>query len=244
MTALDPSRFLVLSFDCYGTLIDWEKGIAGALRDAGLLAGDAAPVETEAALADFAVLEADAERVLVGAPYPQILARVFDGLCARRGRTAPAGEGARFAASVGDWPPFADTVPALAALATRYRLAVLSNVDRASFARTAERLRAPFWRVCTAEEIGSYKPDVRNFRFLLDVVARDGIAPAQVLHVAQSLYHDHVPAKALGLATVHVDRRAGRGGGAVVAPASPVVPDLRVTDLAQLVHSLGIDTRA
>ncbi|MCC6785425.1 MAG: haloacid dehalogenase type II [Planctomycetes bacterium] len=240
MNTLDPARFRALSFDCYGTLVDWESGITSALHRAGLLRAAAPVEERESALADFAELEAAAEHELPLAPYPRILERVFAGLCARRGIALEAEAARRFAASVGDWPPFPDTVAALQTLATRYALVVLSNVDRNSFARTAARLKAPFTRVCTAEEIGSYKPDLRNFRFMLEALARDGIASDRVLHVAQSLYHDHVPAKALGLATVHVDRRAGRGGGAVIEPATPIVPDLRVVDLAGLVRALGL----
>lgn len=240
MNTLDPARFLALSFDCYGTLVDWESGIATALHRAGLLRAAAPGEELESALADFAALEAAAEHELPLAPYPQILERVFAGLCARRGVALDAAAARSFADSVGDWPPFPDTVAALRTLAARYALVVLSNVDRASFARTAVRLKAPFARVCTAEEIGSYKPELRNFRFMLETLARDGIAADRVLHVAQSLYHDHVPAKALGLATVHVDRRAGRGGGAVLGPTMPIVPDLRVVDLAGLVRALGL----
>ena len=235
----DLSRFAVLSFDCYGTLIDWETGILEALHVAGLLADvhDAAVAET--VLAHFAALESDAERRFPSAPYPQLLGRVFHGLCARVGTTATREAARRFGASVGGWPPFPDAVDALRALGRRHRLVVLSNVDRASFARSAERLGSPFLRVFTAEEIGSYKPDPRNFRFMLDALARDGIAATDILHVAQSLHHDHVPASALGLATVHVDRRAGRTGGAVLAPSSPVMPDLRVQDLASLVTAFG-----
>jgi 2-haloalkanoic acid dehalogenase type II len=129
----------------------------------------------------------------------------------------------------------------LARLKNRFKLVVVSNVDRASFAGSNEKLGAPFAAVVTAEEVGAYKPDPRVFHRALAVLHSLGVERDEVLHVAQSLYHDHVPAKALGLATVWVDRRDGRRGGATREPEIPVTPDLTVRSLAELAE-LAVQT--
>ena len=141
-----------------------------------------------------------------------------------------------FAASIAEWPPFADSAAALAYLKRHFKLVVVSNVDRDSFRRSNERLGVVFDLIVTAEEAGAYKPDPRHFIRALDELARDAIAASAVLHVAQSLHHDHVPAKRLGLKTAWVDRRAGAAGwGTTPAPECDVVPDLTVADLAGFV---------
>jgi 2-haloalkanoic acid dehalogenase type II len=223
--------FAVLTFDCYGTLIDWESGLLEALRP--VVARLNRSFADEAVLADFAEAEAAAQTRTPGKRYPEILADTLDALAARWGIALDPGERARFGASVGDWPPFADSAAALGYLERHFRLAILSNVDRASFARSNAKLGVAFDYVFTAEEIGSYKPDLRNFRYLLDSLADDGIRPDQVLHVAQSLFHDHVPAKQLGLRTVWVNRRAGKPGSGATRPAQ-ARPDLEVASLAEL----------
>jgi 2-haloalkanoic acid dehalogenase type II len=230
--ALALGDFDALTFDCYGTIVDWETGILRALR--GLRAAPRAPRDDDSVLAAFAAAEATEEHAPPGAPYPEILRRVHSRLAAEFGAGPAPEAAAAFAGSVGDWPPFPDSVEALRSLERSHLLAILSNVDRASFARTEARLGVKFGLVMTAEEIGSYKPDPRNFRYALDQLGARGIPPARVLHVAQSLFHDHVPAKALGLRTVWVDRRAGRRGGAVKEPPVPVEPDLVVPDLRTL----------
>jgi 2-haloacid dehalogenase len=223
--------FSTLSFDCYGTLIDWEQGLTQALRP---IAARARPVPgDEAMLAAFAQAEASAQARSPGKLYTEILRDALRTLASGWRIEVDAGELARFGASVGDWPAFADSAPALTWLKAHYRLVILSNVDRASFARSQARLGVTFDDVFTAEEIGSYKPDSRNFGYLLDRLAAQGIARSRVLHVAQSLYHDHVPAKRAGLATVWVNRRAGRPGGGATPPAH-ATPDLEVGSLAEL----------
>ena len=210
----DPFR--ALSFDCYGTLIDWETGIVRALapwRSRVLDVGDAELLEA------FGAHETVVEREHPTMAYPAVLAETLSRIAAHYGVDATDEVRARFGASVGDWPAFADSADALQLLSTRFRLVILSNVDRASFARSNARLGVEFDRILTAEEVGSYKPDAGNFVALIDAVARLGVARGELLHVAQSLYHDHEPARAAGLPTVWIDRRGGQGGsGATPLP--------------------------
>jgi 2-haloacid dehalogenase len=216
-------RFAALSFDCYGTLIDWEQGILDALRPWTARAG--ADVSDEALLAGFAELET-VEQAADPAPYPEILARVLRRLGERLGVPVSDVDASSFGGSIGAWPAFPDTPAALTRLASRYRLIILSNVDRASFRASNERLGVRFDAIVTAEDVGSYKPDPRNFAALLSTAAELGIASDRLLHVAQSLYHDHVPAKAAGLSTVWIDRRSGRSGsGATPRPERAIHPD-------------------
>jgi 2-haloalkanoic acid dehalogenase type II len=223
--------FDALSFDCYGTLIDWEAGLTAALRRwtaaHGLAIGD------EELLAAYSTHEAEAESGHPGDRYPVILARSMRALGAQLGAPVSEAEAQAFAASVPDWPAFADSPDALARLARHYRLIILSNVDRASFAGSNERLGVAFTSILTAEDIGSYKPSPRNFRALAAEREHLGIPDGRLLHVAQSLYHDHVPAKAAGLSTVWIDRRhATPGWGATPEPPAPVTPDWTFPSMA------------
>jgi len=230
---LDVSRFDALSFDCYGTLIDWESGITTALRPWRERAG--ATIGDDELLAAFAGIES-VEQEADPARYPEILARVLRRLGERFGIAVTDEDAAAFGASVGSWPAFADSPGALARLAGRYRLIILSNVDRASFARSNERLGVTFDAIVTAEDVGSYKPDPRNFQALVAAAAGLGVAPDRLLHVAQSLYHDHVPAKRIGLSTVWIDRRGGEGGA---TPATGAVsPDARFPTLAEFADAV------
>ena len=137
-----------------------------------------------------------------------------------------------FGASVRTWPAFPDSGDALAYLKRHYRLAILSNVDRASFTQSNAKLGVTFDHIFTAEDIGSYKPDLRNFEYALARLREAGVEKRAVLHVAQSLFHDHVPAKLLGLASVWIDRRAGRPGAGATPPAA-ATPDWRFESLAE-----------
>ncbi len=204
------SDFSALTFDCYGTLIDWETGIGAAL--APWLERAGVRLERDQVLEAFAELESAQQAATPSLRYPELLAEVHRGLALRLGIAPDAKAAAAFGASVGNWPAFADSAKALAYLKQHYRLVILSNVDRASFARSNARLGVAFDAICTAEDIGSYKPDPRNFDYLLRHLAELGIAKAQVLHTAQSLYHDHVPARAIGLATCWIHRRAAKQG--------------------------------
>jgi 2-haloacid dehalogenase len=226
---LDFARFEALTFDCYGTLIDWETGIWDALVP--VLRRHRVLPERERALETYAALEAEAER----GPYREyksVLREVLVGIGRSAGFEPTAAECTAFARSVGEWPAFADTPQALRALHRRFRLAIVSNVDDDLFAATAPRLGETFDWVITAEQARSYKPAHANFRLALE---RIGLPRERVLHVAQSLYHDIAPANALGIASVWVNRRRGRPGGAT--PAGIAAPDFEVPDLRTLAEA-------
>jgi 2-haloalkanoic acid dehalogenase type II len=225
--SLDLSRFEALTFDCYGTLIDWETGLLAALRTA--LAGAAGTLSDETLLESFARHEA----ALEGGPYRpyrDILAGCLDAIASEHGIGIDDAARLAFGGSVAAWPAFPDSPEALARLHARYRLGVVTNCDDDLFAASERRLGIAFDWVVTAQQLGSYKPDPRNIEAILERIGRPR---ERVLHVAQSLYHDHVPAKALGLATVWVDRRRGRSGFGAT-PAAEATPDLVVADMATL----------
>jgi len=223
--------FEALSFDCYGTLIDWEAGIAAVLRPWAQSHG--ITVTDEELLTEYSTFEADAEAEHPEELYPQILARSMRALGAHLGASASDEEAAAFASSVPSWPAFPDSTDALERLARRYKLIILSNVDRASFAGSNERLGVTFTSILTAQDIGSYKPSLQNFQALDDEVSRLGISDGALLHVAQSLFHDHVPAKAAGLPTVWIKRRQDNPGwGATPAPPADVTPDWTFPSMA------------
>ncbi len=229
------SDFRVLSFDCYGTLIDWETGMLAAL--APLAAKCVPPPAAEALLALYARLESAQEAETPDLVYRELLARVHARMAAELGVTTSAAENAAFGASIGEWPAFADSPQALAYLKRHFKLVILSNVDRDSFRASNARLGVAFDAILTAQDIGSYKPDPRNFAALVARVAELGHTKSELLHVAQSLYHDHVPAKNAGLKTVWIDRRGGKAGGATLAPKEGVQPDARFASLADFAQA-------
>ncbi len=227
------SDYSVLTFDCYGTLIDWESGIVQALQPWLERAGVGA--SREQILAAFAQAEAPQQAATPGLLYPELLSRVHGAIAAHFGVAPDPGAAQAFGASIEDWPAFPDSAGALADLKRDYRLVILSNVDRASFAHSQRKLGVAFDAVYTAQDIGSYKPDPRNFEYLLARLAEQGIAREQILHTAESLYHDHVPAKRIGLATCWIHRRAGQAGhGATHRPDTEVHPDFRFPTLAAM----------
>ncbi len=226
MTAreLDYDRFEALTFDCYGTLIDWETGILAGLRPAVAVAG--ADLPDDELLEFYARAEAAAEAGPYR-PYREILATCFGEVCAHVHTEPRAEAAAAFGASVADWPAFADSTDALRRLGTRYRLAVITNCDDDLFAASNRRLGVTFDWIVTAQSVGGYKPDPRIFEA---AIATIGLPRERILHVAQSLYHDHVPAKALGLSTVWIDRRRDRSGFGATPPAT-VEPDAVFRDM-------------
>ena len=229
------SAFQVLTFDCYGTLIDWETGICrGARRRGSKRQG--VRVARDELLAAFAAAEAPQQAGDARICAIRSCSRACTARVAQRFGVAADPEAAQaFGGSVRDWPAFPDSAAALAYLKRHYRLVILSNVDRASFAHSARKLGVEFDAVYTAEDIGSYKPDPRNFEYMLARLAEQGIAREQILHTAQSLYHDHVPAKRFGLATCWIHRRAGQAGhGATRPPEVEVRPDFRFATLAEM----------
>lgn len=234
---LDLTSFEALSFDCYGTLIDWEAGIATVLR--GWATASHLDLDDEQLLTAYAQHEARAEADHPSEPYPQILARAMRGLGVELGAPVTEADALALATSVPNWPAFPDSAQALARLAVHYRLIILSNVDRESFAGSNRRLGVTFTSILTAQDIGSYKPSLRNFQALLDHAGQLGIGSGRLLHVAQSLFHDHVPAKAVGLPTAWINRRHDSPGwGATPAPPAEVVPDLTFTSMADFADAV------
>lgn len=219
---LDFARFHALTFDCYGTLIDWETGLLGALRP--ILRAHGSKLRDEQILALYAELEPLAQNPY--RRYREVLQEVVRGFGQRLGFQASDAEVHALPDSLKDWLPFPDTVAALQKLQTRYRLAIISNTDDDLFAGTARHLQVKFDQVVTAEQARAYKPSLAPFHLALE---RLSLPKEQVLHVGQSVYHDVVPAKSLGLATVLVRRR---GFGATRAAAEK--PDLEVPDMQTL----------
>jgi 2-haloacid dehalogenase len=227
------SDFKALTFDCYGTLIDWETGIWNALQP--LLSAGQLQIEREAALNLFARFETEQEIETPSLRYSSLLGVVHARMSKSCGVAAHADLHDRFGGSVPDWPAFADSAAALAYLKRHFKLVILSNVDRASFATSNKKLGVTFDAVYTAEDVGSYKPDPRNFAYLMEHVEADlGIRKSEILHTAQSLHHDHVPAERAGLARAWIDRRFGReGSGATAKVAKPPKVDFRFKSLAE-----------
>jgi len=226
-------EFQAISFDCYGTLIDWEAGIVAQLVPWADKHGvDASADEL---MSVFASIETDVETEQAAALYPTVLALTLDRVAERFGVKASADERAAFGASVGSWPAFEDSAESLARLKQRYKLIILSNVDRKSFAVSRERLGVDFDLVITAEDVGAYKPSAKSFPALIAALPSIGVTREQLLHVAQSLFHDHEPARAMGLPSVWIDRRHGTGGfGATPPPrAGTIAVDWRFTSLQE-----------
>ena len=230
---MDLASYKALSFDCYGTLIDWEAGIADVLvpwaREVGL------DLDDQRLLAAYAGNEAEVERDHPSAPYPEVLATAFRHTGETLGRPVDDAWARRLGDSVPDWPAFPDSAAALASLATHYLLLIVSNVHRAGFAGSNRHLRGQFAAVLTAEDVGAYKPAGNHFRALLGTLDDLGIARGELLHVAQSLFHDHVPARKAGLASVWINRRHDRPGwGATPEPSEAWSYDLELRSLAEL----------
>ena len=222
---VDFDAFDVLTFDCYGTLIDWESGLLAGLHTVldphGVDATDQALLET------YAGFEAEAE----AGPYLRyrdVLGVGLRGVADRYGVEPTDAEIATFGGSVADWPAFADSAAALARLKTRYRLGVITNCDDDLFAASNRKLGVDFDWVITAEQARGYKPRIANFELAFE---RIDVPRERILHVAQSLFHDHVTAKGLGMTTVRIDRRHDRPGTGATPPAD-AMPDLVFPDMA------------
>lgn len=230
---LDYERFDALTFDCYGTLIDWEAGILAGLRRS-LAAREIDPPDDQL-LKIYGQAEATAEAGRYR-PYREILAGCLREVCAQYGIEPGDEAAAAFGASVADWPAFPDSGAALQTLKARYRLGVITNCDDDLFEVSNRRLGVEFDSVVTAQAVGSYKPDHRNFEAAFAAL---GLPRDRILHVAQSLFHDHVPAKELGLSTVWVDRRHG-GPGFGATPPAAVTPDATFPDLASFAFAATV----
>lgn len=224
--------FRVLTFDCYGTLIDWETGIVTALK----------PITARAtrALSNDEILEAHArhessqQSFTPTRQYRDVLAIVCKRLAEEWEIPATWEECLAYGNAIGEWPAFPDTVEALTYLKRFYKLVILSNVDNPSFARSNRRLGVTFDAIYTAEDIGSYKPDARNFQYMLAKLEARGVKKSEILHTAESLFHDHATANAMGLASCWIHRRHGREGfGATMNPGAMPKIDFRFTSMGE-----------
>jgi 2-haloacid dehalogenase len=234
---MNLADYKVLSFDCYGTLIDWEAGIAAILgpwaEEVGLSMDD------EELLRAYAENEAAIERETPAALYPDVLATAFRRTGNSLGKTVDDAWANRLGSSVPDWPAFPDSADSLASLARHYQLIILSNVHRDGFAASNGRLGGTFAAVITAEDVGAYKPAANHFRALDRVLEDLGIARGDLLHVAQSIFHDHVPAKKEGLSSVWINRRHDRPGwGATPQPSEEWSFDLEFASMAEFARAV------
>jgi 2-haloacid dehalogenase len=218
----------LITFDCYGTLIDWENGMLAALRP--LLLKDGRRVSDIQILELYGENEAELEAGPY-LPYRQVLAQAAHEIGHRLGTEISTEEANAFAESLTRWKPFIDTVPALQALARRFRLGIISNVDDDLFAETRKKLAGvEFDFVVTAQQMRSYKPSYANFE---EAIRRSGLSKDQILHAGQSLYHDIAPANALGIQNVWVNRPSIRPGSGAARPGA-ATPDYEVRTLAEL----------
>ena len=224
---MDFSTFTTITFDCYGTLIEWEAGLLPELRR--LLGAHGKTLPDAAILQLYGGFEARAE----SGPYQcyrAVLESVVRQFGERCGFDPTAADLCSLHESVPAWPPFPDTVAALQKLQQHYRLAVISNIDDDLFAQTRKHLGVEFAAVITAQQARTYKPSLNNFRLALQTL---GIEPSCLLHTGQSIYHDVLPAQSLGIATVWVNRRSARPGVGAV-PQAEGRPDLEVPDMKAL----------
>ncbi len=207
MHAHHIDQYQVLTFDCYGTLIDWETGIWDALQPL-LMNNDVRHIHRHMGLEAFAVIENALEQESPEMPYPEVLRITHQQIAQRLDLKTTDALDQDFADAIDHWPAFGDTADALRRLKAHYQLVILSNVHRDGFAASNRKLGVEFDAIYTAQDIGSYKPDPRNFEYMLDRLSRDlGILKDGILHTAQSLVHDHQPARAFGLANAWIDRQ-------------------------------------
>jgi 2-haloalkanoic acid dehalogenase type II len=216
-------RFEVLSFDCYGTLIDWETGIANAMRPWARRHG--IDNDDQALIAAHGRHENGVQRDMPSALYPSILGETLRRVGGELGAEVTEDDATIYGDSVKDWPAFPDSAAALQQLSKKFKLIIVSNIDRGSFAASNTRLGVTFDAIVTAEDVGSYKPHLGHFVRLFTEIERLGIERERLLHVAESLFHDHEPAAQLGLPSVWIHRRHDKGGtGATATPAGDVNP--------------------
>ncbi len=229
---MDLSDFTTLTFDCYGTLIDWESGMVGAL--APLISRVARPLTRNEILQAHAFHESSAQAQTPAKPYFDVLATVYKRLAEQWGVNATHEACVTYGLSVPSWPAFDDSVAALIYLKQHFKLVVLSNIDNASFAASNRRLQVTFDAVYSAQDIGSYKPADANFEYMIAQLGHLGTKPTEILHTAESLFHDHVPAKRFGLANCWIYRRHGEEGfGATRNPGAMPQIDFRFHSMAE-----------
>lgn len=237
------SDFKVLTFDCYGTLIDWETGMVDALKP--LTSKVERPLQRNDILEAHARHEAMQQRYTPAKRYCDLLPIVYKRLADEWGVPAAWEDCVAYGRSIGSWPAFADTAGALQYLKRYYKLAILSNVDNASFAASNVRLQVVFDAIYTAEDIGSYKPSIRNFEYMLENIVTLGIRKSEILHTAESLFHDHAPANKIDLSSAWIYRHhADQGFGATLKPAEMPKYDFRFDSMADLVKAHQEELRA
>jgi len=224
---IDLDSYEVLTFDCYGTLIDWESGIIAALKQ--ILANHNISLDEEQILELFAEFESEQEKGEY-TKYRDILRAVVRKFGERLSFEPDLSEQDALPNSIRNWQPFPDTIEALKSLKKKFKLAIISNIDDDLFASTAQQLGIEFDQVITAEQAKSYKPSLNNFKLAIDKI---GLPPKKILHAASSIYHDIVPASSLGLSSVWVNRRANKNGSGAALFASGQA-DLEVPDLQSL----------
>lgn len=235
VTEMGLSEFDVLSFDCYGTLIDWESGMMAGL--APLLA-ERPELTRDQVLEAHARAEATQQAQTPTMRYRDLLAVVYKRLAERWGLHASHEACVAYGRSVADWPAFPDSAAALAYLGGHHRLVILSNVDNESFEASRRKLGVRFDAVFTAEDIGSYKPAAANFEYMIRNLAEMGIARSTILHVAESLFHDHGPANRHGLSNCWIERRHDEeGSGATMDPGDMPRTQFRFDSMAALVEA-------
>ncbi len=225
--------FKALTFDCYGTLIDWESGMIEGLAP---LTGKLDKELTRDAILEAHARHESAQQAQTPAkPYRELLPIVYRRLAEEWGVPVEWQDCARYGRSVKDWPAFPDSAEALAYLKRHYKLVILSNVDNDSFAASNAKLGVAFDAVYTAEDVGAYKPADANFHYMLAKLETLGIAPGDILHTAESLFHDHAPANKHGLKSCWIYRRHGQEGfGATMDPGTPPHTDFRFDSMAEL----------
>ena len=230
------SDFKALTFDVYGTLIDWESGMAEALKP--LTRRVHQSLSRDQILEAHAYHESTTQLQTPAKRYDALLAVVYKRLAEEWGVPVSWDECLAYGQSVRDWPAFADSAEALIYLKEHFKLIVLSNVDNASFAHSNQKLAVKFDAVYTAEDIGSYKPSARNFEYMLAQLDRQGIGKVDILHTAESMFHDHGPANAHGLANCWIYRRHEKEGfGATVRPDEMPTYDFMFHSMADLVDA-------
>ena len=228
--------FKVLTFDCYGTLIDWETGITLALEP--LLARTGKMLGRDLMLETFARHEAAQQFETPSMIYSELLSLVHTRIANDWGIEPTAEESEAFGNSIRYWPAFADSPEALRHLKQHFRLVILSNVDRESFKSSNARLQIEFDHIFTAQDIGSYKPNPRNFEYMIQKLGEAGFKKHQILHTAESLFHDHLPANRAGLASAWIHRRhAQQGFGATHPPETMPKYDFRFGSMAEMAEA-------
>lgn len=214
----------VLTFDCYGTLIDWEKGIIEAMQP--ILMANGIKISDDEILIHFGRTEHMIQSESPGLLYSQVLEEVVHKFGEKYGFNPTKSEAESFGVSVKNWKPFPDTVAGLQKLACFFKIIIVSNIDNTSIAATVPQLGIDFYKIFTAQEIGAYKPDKKVFRYVFEKLSHEGIQKNDILHVAESIFHDHIPAKDLNLDSVWINRQFDKN----TTGATPIVNKVYVPD--------------